>query len=72
MGLKVRTDRKNRTDPHLLAHSHGSGTKGDTLAKALVPPCDRTAIAQPDVVTVHVVKCQRRQVVGTRVRGPGC
>lgn len=60
-----------KLDADLLAYSHGSGAKGDTLAKALVPPGDRAAIAQPDVVTVNVVKRQRRQVVGTRARGSG-
>lgn len=55
----------------LLAYSHGSGAKSNTLAKALMPSSDRTAIAQPDVVTVHVMKRQRWQIVGTRVRGSG-
>jgi len=58
-------------ESYLFTHSHRSGAKGDTLAEALMPPGDRTAIAQPDIVTVHVVKRQRRQIVGTRVRGSG-
>lgn len=70
-GFKSRRAESIEVESHLLAHSHGPGAKGDTLAKTLVPPRDRTAVAQPDVVTVHVVKRQRRQVVGARVRGPG-
>lgn len=53
---------------YLLADSHWPRAEGDTFTKALVPSGDGTAIPQSNVITMHLMERQRRQVIGACTR----